>query len=94
MRRELPTVPSDLASVLARVGIDTTLEDRDLQNAILAAIADRRGYVTWDIDEAGWRVDLHRPERQNFHGRTLELALSWCLVWLLYDEFWLGTFEA
>lgn len=89
-----PFLPPDLSVVLARVGIDTTLEARPLQDAFKAAIADRQGYLTWDIDRAGWRVDLHASEQQEFHGLTLELARAWCLVWLLHDELWIGAFEA
>jgi hypothetical protein len=60
----------------------------------LRDIANRGGYVTWDVDRAGWRVDLHRPEPQDFQGLRLEIAFGWCLVWLLYDELWLGAFGA
>jgi len=88
------SMPSDLAATLARVGIDVTLEDRALQDAILTAIADRRGYITWDVDHARWCVDLHLPEQEQFHGLTLEFALAWCPVWLLHDELWIGAFEA
>lgn len=84
----------DIAAVLAGIGIDPTLDDRALQTAILGAISDRRGYVAWDIDHMGWRVDMLSPERQDFHGRTLELALAWCLVWLMYEEMGMGQFEA
>jgi hypothetical protein len=94
MPSDKPLLPPDLAATIARVGIDPTLDDRALQDAIKAAIAERRGYLTWDVDEKGWRVDLHSPEQQDFHGRTLELALAWCLVWLLHDELWIGAFEA
>ncbi len=88
-------LPPDVTSTLARAGIDATGDDdRALQDAILGAIADRRGYVTWDIDDLGWRVDLHFPDRQNFHARTLELALAWALVWLMYDEIGVGGFMA
>jgi hypothetical protein len=88
------TLPADLTATLTRTGLDPTLEDRSLQDAILSAIADRGGYLTWDVDRAGWRVDLHKPEQQDFHGLRLEIALGWCLVWLLSDELWLGAFEA
>jgi hypothetical protein len=64
-----------------------------LQDATLAAIADRRGYCSWDVDHAGWVVRLHHPEEQTFYGRTLEEALAWCLVWLMVPEIGIGQFQ-
>jgi hypothetical protein len=83
---------ADLAGTIAKAGIDPTLEGRALQDALLSAIADRRGYLSWDIDHAGWLVFLHPPEEQTFHGRTLEEALAWCLVWLMAPEIGIGQF--
>ena len=60
------------------------------QDAIRSAIADRRGYAHWDVDDIGWVVELLSPERQDFHGGTLEEALAWCLVWLMVDELGVG----
>ena len=77
---------ADLAATIARAGVDPTLTDRALEDALRHAIADRRGYVAWDVDEVGWRVELLRPERENFGGPTLATALAWCLVWLMRDE--------
>jgi hypothetical protein len=68
----------DLASTVAQAGVDPTLEGRALQDALLSAIADRSGYLSWDVDHAGWLVFLHHLEEQTFHGRTLEEALAWC----------------
>ena len=92
MARDRPTtaVPADLAAAVARAGVDPTAESRALQDALKAAIADRRGYVVWDVDEIGWRVDLLRPDRESFHGGSLEEAVAWCLVWLMNEEWWVG----
>lgn len=87
-----PGLPADLAGAIALAGVDTGLESRALQDAIGSAIADRRGYCSWDVDHAGWVVTLHHPEAQNFYGRTLEEALAWCLVWLMTPEIGIGQF--
>ena len=44
------------------------------------------------MDEVGWVVDLPRPGRERFYGRTMEVALTWCLVWLMADEWGVGAF--
>lgn len=80
------TLPGDLGATIARAGVDPTLRDRALEDALRHAIADRRGYVAWEVDEVGWRVDLLRPEIETFGGQTLAAALAWCLVWLMRDE--------
>lgn len=82
----------DLTATIAQAGVDPTLEGRALQDAILSAIADRRGYLAWDIDHAGWVVTLYHPEQQVFYGNTLEEALAWCLVWLMFPEIGIGQF--
>lgn len=94
-------LPTDLAATIARAGVDPTAEPRPLQDALKSAIADRRGYVAWDVDHVdhvGWVVDLLAPasgqDRERFHGRTLEEALAWCLVWLMAEELSGGTFGA
>ena len=46
--------------------------------------------MVWDVDHAGWRVELLAPEREAFFGRTLEEALAWCLVWLMVEELGVG----
>ncbi|MGH2615456.1 MAG: hypothetical protein ACRDJC_09475 [Thermomicrobiales bacterium] len=85
-------LPQDLRHTIARAGIDPELEQRPLQDAIRRAIATRRGYCSWDVDQASWVVTLHSPEEQTFHGRTLEEALAWCLVWLMAPEIGVGPF--
>lgn len=82
----------DLASTITQAGSDPTLEERELQDALLSAITDRCCYLSWGIDYAGWVVTLHHPEEQIFHGRTLEEALVWCLVWLTAPELGIGQF--
>lgn len=61
-------LPADLAAAVARAGVDPTAAPRARQDALKAAIADRGGYVAWDVDAIGWRVDLLRPDREAFHG--------------------------
>lgn len=80
------TLPPELAGAIAQAGVDPTLEGQALQAALRSAIADRRGYVSWDVGEMGWLVVLHHPHDATFHGRTLEEALAWCLVWLMAPE--------
>ena len=87
------SLPADLAAAIARAGVDPTVEPRALRHALKAAIADPRGYVAWDVDHIGWRVDLLRPDRESFRGATLEEALAWCLVWLMGDEWGVGAFS-
>lgn len=84
---------ADLSGAIAHAGVDPTLEGRTLQDALLSAIADRRGYLSWDVDHAGWLVFLHHPDQETFHGRTLEEALAWCLVWLMAPEIGIGQFS-
>ena len=84
------SLPADLAAAVARAGVDPTATPRALQDALEAAIADRRGYVDWDVDRAGWVVELLRPGREAFRGRTLEEALAWCLVWPMVEELGIG----
>ncbi len=79
-------LPPDLAATIAQAGVDPTLGDRALVDALRGANADRRGYVSWDVDQVGWRVELLHPERESFGGPTLGAALAWCLVWLMRDE--------
>lgn len=79
-------LPTDLSSAVARVGVDATLAPRPEQDALKRAIADRHGYVVWDVDHAGWVVDLLSPDHERFHGRTLEEAL----VWLMVEELGVG----
>jgi hypothetical protein len=85
-------LPADLAAAVARAGVDPTAEPRPLQDALKRAIGERRGYVVWDVDRIGWRVDLLSPDRESFRGGTLEEALAWCLVWVMADELGVGPF--
>jgi hypothetical protein len=78
-----PVLARDLACTVAYAAVNPTLEGRDLQDALRAAIATRRGNRWWDIGHAGWVVTLDSPERQKFYGRTFEEGLAWCLVWLM-----------
>ena len=71
---------ADLAGAIAKAGVDPTLEGRALQDGLLSAVADRRGYCCWDVDHAGWVITLMYPEEQEFFGRTLSVGLAWCLV--------------
>jgi hypothetical protein len=87
-----PILPPDLAGAVAQAGVKPELEGRALQDAIRSAIADRRGYCSWDVDHAGWVVTLHHPEEQTFYVRTLEEALAWCLVWLMAPEIGIGQY--
>lgn len=82
--------PADLAAAVARAGVDPTAAQRARQDALKAAIADRGGYVAWDVDAAGWRVDLLSPDREVFRGGTLDEALAWCRVWLMVEELGIG----
>ena len=87
-----PQLSDDLGAAIARAGIDPTLDDRALEDAIIRAIGERRGYCSWDVDRAGWVVTMHFPEEQRFHGRTLHAALAWCLVWLMMPEIGVGQY--
>ena len=75
-----------------QAGIDSAPSDLVLDGTVFSATADRRGYLSWDVDHAGWLVFLHHPEEQTFHGRTLEEALAWCLVWLMAPEIGIGQY--
>jgi hypothetical protein len=57
-RAERPVLAPDLAGTVAYAGVDPTLQGRALQDALLAAIAHRRGYCWWIVDHAGWVVTL------------------------------------
>ena len=82
----------DLAATVALAGVVPMLEGRALQDALRRAIATRRGYCWWDVDQAGWVVTLNSPEEQTFYGKTLEEVLAWCLVWLMAPEIGVGPF--
>lgn len=80
------SLPADLAAAMARAGVDPTAEPKALHRALRRAIADRRGYVCFDRDALGWRVDLLRPNPATFRGQTLIEALVWCLIFLATEE--------
>jgi hypothetical protein len=82
----------DLAAAVSLAGVDATLDGRDLEHALRRAIASRRGYCDWTVDHAGWVVVLMSPEEHEFHGKSLEEALAWCLVWLMAPELGVGPF--
>src|SRR5687768_16663071 len=92
-RAEAPILTPDLAGAVARAGVDPTLEDRALQDALRRAIATRRGSCSWGVDHASWIVTLHSPDEHDFYGKTLEEALAWCLVWLMAPELGVGPFQ-
>jgi hypothetical protein len=73
-------------------GGDPTLEGRTVQDALISAIADRRGYVDWTVNHAGWVITLMYPEEQTFYGWTLSEGLAWCLVWSMFPELGIGPF--
>ena len=81
-----PPDPRHLAAAVARAGVDPTAEAKALTSALKRAIADRGGYVCFDVDALGWRVDLLAPEPETFRGRTLAEALAWCLIYLVGPE--------
>jgi hypothetical protein len=89
------SLPADLAAAVARAGVDPTLPERALEDAIRAAIADRGGYLyldQWYVDDRSlWRVLVLDPDRETFGGRTLAEALGWCLVWVMGSRGEIGT---
>ena len=48
---------------------------------------------SWEIDHANWVVTLHSLEEQTYYGKTLEEALTWCLVWFMVPEIGVGPFR-
>jgi hypothetical protein len=87
-----PVLPQDLAGTVPHAGVDPTLKGRALQDTLRRAIATRRGSCSWDVDHTSWVVTLHPPEEHDFFGKTLEEALTWCLVWLMASEQGVGLF--
>jgi hypothetical protein len=78
-------LPTDLAAAISRAGVDPTLPERRLEDALCAAIADRRGDrgAWWAGDDGLWYVELLSPVRETFGGATLAQALGWCLVGMM-----------
>ncbi len=85
------SLPADLAAAVARAGVDPTADAKALTSALRGAIADRGGYLRFDVDAIGWRVDLLSPEHETFRGRTLAEALALALIWLMAEELGAGT---
>jgi hypothetical protein len=79
------SLPADLAAAVARAGVDPTLPERLLEDALCAAITERRGYRGdwWVGDDGLWHVELLWPVRETFGGTTLAQALGWCLVGMM-----------
>ena len=60
------------------------MPERQLEDAIRDAIGERRGYIDgWGYSIKGWCVTLLFPEREQFFGTHLSIALGWCLVWMM-----------
>lgn len=92
----MSALPTDLALALACAGIPINAPDDELAAALRSAIADRRGYIAEpELGEIGWTVELLAPVRETFAGRTMEMALAWCLVYLMGEsgEVGVGTFR-
>jgi hypothetical protein len=80
------TLLTGLAATIARAGVDPSLPERQLEDAIRDAITERRGYLGgWHYNHAGWFVRQLHPDDEEFRGVTLATALGWCLVYLM-DE--------
>ena len=71
MRTETVSLPADLACAVAHARVDSTAEPKALAFAPKGAIADRGGYVCFDVDMIGRRVALLAPEHATFQRRTL-----------------------
>jgi hypothetical protein len=61
MVRPTERIPAAHAAAIANAGVDPTLEGRALQDALIAAITVRRGYVDWTVARAGRVVTLMYP---------------------------------
>lgn len=85
-------LPNDVALTLSSAGISTTLTDDELAAAIRSAIANRRGYLG-DITctDTGFRIELLSPARMVFEARSPELALAWCLIYLMGERGEIGV---
>jgi hypothetical protein len=91
-RGSAATLAPVLEVTMAQAGVNPTLEGRALQDALLSAIADRRGYLNWDVYHVEWLVFLLHPEHETFDGRTFDETPAWCLVWLMAPEIGIGQF--
>lgn len=80
-------LPIDVALTLAAAGVDFNLSEDELSVAIRSAIAGRGGYHTEpELTDIGYRVELLHPDRVAFEGRTPEMALAWCLFYLMSEH--------
>jgi hypothetical protein len=63
VNRDEPVLLDDLAAAVARAGVNPTLPERQLEDALCAAIANRRGYRGdwWVGDDGLWHVELLAP---------------------------------
>jgi hypothetical protein len=66
------SLPADLAAAIARAGVNPTLPERHLEDALCAEIADRRGYRGdwWVGDDGLWHVELLALVRDECGGAT------------------------
>lgn len=88
----MTALPNDLALTLSRFGIPVNAPDEQLDWALRVAIADRGGYFDGPtVGFIGWTVELLAPARETFEGRTAEIALAWCLVWMLGETGEIGV---
>lgn len=90
-------LPTDVALTIASAGVPLDAPGDELERAIRHAIADRRGY--FDGPRAtgiGFEVELLFPVQESFEGATPELALAWCLIYLMVElgELGIGGFTA
>lgn len=64
---------TDLADTIAPAGVDPELQGRALQDAIRSAIADRRGFCSWNADHADWGSCITRTKRRSTAPRLRRL---------------------
>lgn len=88
----MTALPTDVALAVAAAGVDINLPGDGLIGALRSAIADRGGYFDGPvIGDVGFVVELLSPVRMTFEGRTEELALAWCLIYLMGERDEIGA---
>src|SRR5688500_3701559 len=88
----MTALPVDVALTVVAAGVDPSLPGDCLVDALRRAIADRGGYLTGPVaGDGGFVVELLSPDRVAFAGRSEELALTWCLVYLMGERGELGA---
>lgn len=88
----LLSLPVDVVLAVAAAGIDLALDEDARTVALPSGIANRGAYFDGPaLAEIGWRVELLVPVRMTFEGRTRELALAWCLIFLMGEGGELGA---